>query len=88
MKIHLLIIDPQNDFCNPNGSLYVPGADEDVKRLAGLVHRMKDKIDDIHVTLDSHRKVDIAHPIWWKDASGAHPGPVAGIHTRFGPSTA
>ena len=75
MKIHLLIIDPQNDFCNPNGSLYVPGAEEDVKRLAGMVNRMKDKLDDIHVTLDSHRKVDIAHPIWWKDASGAHPGP-------------
>ncbi len=75
MKIHLLIIDPQNDFCNPNGSLYVPGAEEDAKRLAAMVLRMKDKLDDIHVTLDSHRKVDISHPVWWKDSSGAHPGP-------------
>jgi len=75
MKIHLLIIDPQNDFCDPNGSLYVPGADEDAKRLASLIHRMKDKLDDIHVTLDSHRKVDISHPIWWKDSAGANPSP-------------
>lgn len=75
MKVHLLAIDPQIDFCDPSGSLFVPGADEDMKRLAGLVQRLKDKLDDIHVTLDSHRKVDISHPIWWKDSSGNHPGP-------------
>ena len=75
MNIQLVIIDPQNDFCDRNGSLYVPGAQEDVKRVARLVERMRDKLDDIHVTLDSHRKVDISHPIWWKDASGAHPSP-------------
>ncbi len=74
MKIHLLIIDPQNDFCDPNGSLFVPGAQEDIGRLATMIDRLRDKLDDIHVTLDSHRKVDIAHPIWWKDSSGANPG--------------
>lgn len=75
MNIQLLIIDPQNDFCNPNGSLSVPGAEEDMKRLAGFVTRMRDKLDDIHITLDSHRKVDISHPIWWKDRKGRHPDP-------------
>lgn len=74
-KIHLVIIDPQNDFCDPNGSLFVPGADEDMKRLAGFVTRLKGKISDIHVTLDSHRKVDISHPMWWKDSAGKHPSP-------------
>jgi len=74
-SIHLLIIDPQNDFCSPNGSLYVPGADEDMKRLAGLIQRLRGKLDDIHITLDSHRKVDISHPVWWKDAAGKHPAP-------------
>lgn len=74
-KIHLVIIDPQNDFCDPQGSLFVGGADEDMKRLSGLVTRLKDKIKDIHVTLDSHRKVDISHPMWWKDSSGRHPAP-------------
>lgn len=75
LKIDLIAIDPQNDFCNPNGSLFVPGAQEDMKRLAGMVHRLKDKLHDIHVTLDSHRKVDISHPMWWKNSSGAHPNP-------------
>lgn len=74
-KIHLVIIDPQNDFANPNGALYVPGAEEDMKRLAGLVTRLKDKLEDIHVTLDSHRRVDISHPLWWKDSSGKRPDP-------------
>jgi nicotinamidase-related amidase len=74
-KIHLVIIDPQKDFCDPNGSLYVPGAEEDMKRLAGMVTRLKDKIADIHVTLDSHRRVDISHPMWWKNSSGKRPDP-------------
>lgn len=33
MKIELLIIDPQNDFCDSNESLYVIGADKDMERL-------------------------------------------------------
>jgi nicotinamidase-related amidase len=74
-SIHLLVIDPQNDFCSPTGSLYVTGADKDMDRLASMVHRLSPKLEDIHVTLDSHRKIDISHPIWWKDSSGAHPAP-------------
>lgn len=75
MKVHLVVIDPQTDFCNPKGSLYVPGAEGDMERLAGLVRRLKTKLTDIHVTLDSHRVVDISHPIWWKDSSGKNPDP-------------
>lgn len=47
MNVHLLVIDPQNDFCDPNGSLFVPGADEDMKRLGGFIERVKDKLNDI-----------------------------------------
>jgi nicotinamidase/pyrazinamidase len=76
MKVHGLIIDPQEDFCNPvTGALFVPGAERDMARLAAMIRRIKNKIDDIHVTLDSHHYVDIAHPIWWKDSAGKHPGP-------------
>lgn len=75
MKVKLLVIDPQNDFCDPNGALFVPGADEDIKRLAGFITRTRDRLDDIHVTLDSHRQVDISHPIWWRDAHGKSPSP-------------
>lgn len=75
MNIQLLLIDPQRDFCDKNGSLFVPGATEDMDRVAIMIRRLKSKIDDIHVTLDSHRLVDIAHPIWFKDSSGNHPAP-------------
>src|SRR5688572_25000353 len=75
MNIHLVVIDPQKDFCDKNGSLFAPGADADVQRLAKMVHRLRDRLRDIHVTLDSHRKVDISHPMWWKDAKGRPPAP-------------
>jgi nicotinamidase-related amidase len=79
MNIHLVVIDPQKDFCDPHGALFAPGADEDVARLAGLVDRLRDRIRDIHVTLDSHRKVDISHPMWWRDASGRTPDPFTAV---------
>jgi nicotinamidase/pyrazinamidase len=76
MNTHLLVIDPQNDFCDPNGSLYVKGAERDMDRIAALVGRLGNKLNAIHVTLDSHRKVDISHPIWFKDSRGRHPAPL------------
>jgi nicotinamidase/pyrazinamidase len=84
MNVHLLIIDAQRCFCepppdangnNPNncGELYVPGAEEDCRRLAAFIDRVGPKIDDIHFTLDSHRKWHIAHAIFWKDSAGNRP---------------
>lgn len=75
MKIDLLIIDPQHDFCHPGGSLYVEGAREDMERLASMVRREKEKIDAIHVTLDQHNTIHIAHPVFWIDSHGNHPEP-------------
>jgi len=74
-RIDLLIIDPQNDFCKPDGSLCVAGADKDMERLAKMVVRGKDKIDFIRITLDSHHYCHIAHPIWWHDKAGNPPNP-------------
>ena len=79
-RIELLIIDPQVDFCDPKrGALYVPGAEHDMARLAKMVRRLKDKLDDIHVTLDSHHFIHIAHPIFWRDSRGEHPAPFTRI---------
>lgn len=75
MQLELLIIDPQVDFCDPQGALYVPGAEEDIARLARMVHRLAPNLGGIHVTLDSHHLVDIAHPIFWQDSTGDHPAP-------------
>ena len=73
-RVELLVIDPQVDFCDPaRGALYVPGAEHDMRRVASMIRRLKNKLDDIHVTLDSHHFIHIAHPVFWKDSRGAHP---------------
>ncbi|KQV92108.1 cysteine hydrolase family protein [Pelomonas sp. Root1237] len=95
MKTHLLLIDPQNDFCDlpvdwlprspVTGELIQPalpvaGAHADLQRAAGLVERLRGQIDAITVTLDSHHRIDIAHPgFWLETASGRHPGPFTPI---------
>ena len=75
MKTALLIIDPQVDFCDPHGALSVPGAEADMTRLAALIRRVGAEIDAIHVTLDSHHPVHIAHPLFWRDSAGQPPAP-------------
>jgi len=75
MKTHLLVIDGQNDFCSPKGSLYVKGAEGDMSRLSTLIKNNIHTISSIHATLDTHHKLDIAHPIFWKDQKGKHPDP-------------
>ena len=77
-QTHLVIIDPQNDFCDPKGTLYVKGAEEDMQRLADFLDSPRgDKIQQISVTLDSHHYFDIAHPIFWVDSAGNNPAPLA-----------
>jgi nicotinamidase-related amidase len=75
MKIDLLVIDPQYDFCNPKGNLYVAGAEDDMKRLSSMIKKGKAKINNIHSTLDQHHIINIAHPIFWRDSTGNHPDP-------------
>ncbi len=72
---HLLIIDPQRDFCDPDGALAVPGADKDMERLAKMINRIGDKIGNIRCTLDTHHLFDISHPIFWVNSAGKHPDP-------------
>ena len=82
-KIHLLIIDPQNDFCDLSAeacpfiggvkqapALPVAGADADMTRVAELIRLGGAGLTDISITLDSHQRVDIAHPTFWQGAGG------------------
>ncbi len=87
----LLIIDPQNDFCDlpglllpgpqqggtmaPLPALPVPGADADMRRLADLIERIGAGLAGIEVSLDSHHPMDVAHPGWWRDESDQMPAP-------------
>jgi nicotinamidase/pyrazinamidase len=79
VKLELLLIDEQVDFCDPKGALFVPGADEDAKRLAVMIDRLSDKITGIHATLDTHHFLHIAHPIMWVNSAGEHPTPFTAI---------
>jgi len=75
MNEQLLIIDPQYDFCNPNGALYVKNAEKDMSRLAKFVDAYGDNLDDIHVTLDTHHFFDVGHPVFWINSKGENPTP-------------
>lgn len=88
-KNALLIIDPQNSFCNPGdangnnrGSLYVDGAEQDMKRLADWIIANKPGIDFIGITLDSHQPNDVAHPSFWQDKDGNFPAPFTVITVK------
>ena len=71
----LLVIDPQNDFCDPAGTLAVPGAVDDCLRLASMIDRIGDNLSSIYVTLDTHHLFHIANPAFWIDGKGNNPAP-------------
>ena len=70
--INVLIVDPQNDF-HPSGTLPVPGADEDSKRIATFIKNNKARIHNIIVTLESRAQYHISHPLFWKGVTGSPP---------------
>lgn len=91
---HLLIIDPQNDFCDlpaayrpglePTSeaaapALPVAGAHADMQRLAHFITQTTPALDAITVTLDSHHRRDIAHPGFWRGIDGAAVAPFTAI---------
>lgn len=95
----LLLIDPQNDFCDlpsaacPAGlapALPVPGAHADMQRVAGWLHNQARHIDHITVTLDAHQVFDIAHPAFWQHADGRAVQPfttITAVQVRSGTFT-
>lgn len=91
-KMHLVIIDPQNDFCDlPDnyrpqiaGSVMAPalpvaGSHADMLRVAALIEQGGAGLSGISVTLDSHQRVDIAHPTFWRKGDGAAAQPFTQI---------
>lgn len=74
-KLHLLLIDEQNDFCNPRGTLFVAGrsgdgAIRDCERTAEFIYRNLPYITDITATLDSHFAFQIFLATFWVDRNG------------------
>ena len=81
-RVDLIIIDPQIDFCDPKGSLYVDEAEKDMERVASMIDRCGSKIKQIHVTLDCHHLMDVAHPPMWRDSDGNQPAPFTVITSQ------
>jgi nicotinamidase/pyrazinamidase len=57
------------------GALFVPGADKDMIRVANMIDEIGHKFYNIHVTMDCHHHIDIAHPVTWINSKGEHPAP-------------
>ncbi len=77
-KVALLLVDCQNTFCVPGFELFVGGrsgmgAVEDNIRLCQFIYRNLATISQIVVTMDTHRAIQIFHPVFWIGKSGEHP---------------
>lgn len=60
----LLIIDPQNDFVDPKGSLYIPGAEKGIEEICKFIKEKNPS--HIIISQDTHQAVHIGHAMWWK----------------------
>ncbi|MFH7024398.1 MAG: isochorismatase [Heteroscytonema crispum UTEX LB 1556] len=81
-RICLLLIDVQNTFCIPEFELFVggksgSGAVDDNQRICDFIYRNLGVITTIAPTMDTHKTMQIFHPIFWVNAAGEHPTPAA-----------
>jgi nicotinamidase/pyrazinamidase len=74
-KWALFIIDPQNDFVDPDGALYVKGAENDAINTAEFIAKYSQNIDKVYVSLDTHTPYHIAHARFWINKIKQHPTP-------------
>ena len=72
-RILLLLVDPQVDFVHTDGSLSVPGAVDDARRVTEWLFENLGQVTDIAASLDSHVPLHIFYPGWWVNADGKHP---------------
>lgn len=74
MKV-LFIVDPQNDFVDSKGALYVKGAEEAIDRICRLIET--GGYDRIMISQDAHQSFHIGHSEFWKGSP--EPGTVIEI---------
>ena len=82
MKKVLLIVDPQIDFCDPSGSLYVKGAEGKMRNLAEWIK--KENPEEIFITLDSHYPLHIGFQNSWTNKKGEKPSLFSTIKPQEG----
>lgn len=79
-RICLVAVDVQNTFCIPEFELYVAGrsgagAVDDNRRLCAFIYKNLDLLSRIIPTMDTHRVMQIFHPVFLIDGQGRHPPP-------------
>jgi nicotinamidase-related amidase len=79
-RVCLVLVDVQNTFCIPGFELFVAGrsgtgAIDDNRRLCTFIYENLATITQIVPTIDTHRAMQIFHPIWLVDERGEHPEP-------------
>ena len=100
-KNWLLLIDVQNTFCIPGFELFTGGrsgigAVDDNRRLCEFIYRNLASLTRISATLDTHKSMQIFHPLFFVDQAGNHPAPFTDIYPvnistgmwRFNPALA
>jgi nicotinamidase-related amidase len=80
VRVHLLLVDLQKDFCFPEGSLYVggrsgEGAMHDNERIARFIYGALNVITQITCTMDTHYPHQIFSPSFWLTAEDRPPRP-------------
>ncbi len=78
MGVCLMLVDCQNTFCIPEFELFVAGgsgrgAVEDNVRLCEFIYRNLGVITQIAPTMDTHKAMQIFHPVFWVNEAGEHP---------------
>ncbi len=72
-RVCMFVIDPQNDFCSPDGALYVPNAEQDMARLSKFMLDNVMMFANMYITFDAHSNFHIAHQEFWKYEDGSMP---------------
>ena len=78
----LLLVDMQVDFVHTNGSLSVPGAVDDTRRVIEWIFRNLSRLTTIAASLDSHVPMSIFFSTWWQGTDNQHPEPYTVIRSE------
>jgi nicotinamidase-related amidase len=78
LRVLMLIIDAQFDFCDPSGTLFVRGrsgygAAEDSQRTAEFINRNTHRITQIDLSADLHSPFQCFFPVFWRLIDGQVP---------------
>ena len=60
----LIVVDMQNDFVSEGGSLLVPGAEETIPAISGLLELARSNAIRVVYTQDTHREGDPEWQVW------------------------